>query len=44
LRNIGFDHPLYILPVDHRYSFETKLFGWQDDLTAAETAGIPAAT
>jgi hypothetical protein len=27
--NIGFDQPLYLLPFDHRESFETKLFGWE---------------
>lgn len=26
---IGFNQPLYILPFDHRGSFETKMFGWQ---------------
>jgi ribulose-phosphate 3-epimerase len=25
--NVGFDAPLYILPFDHRGSFETKMFG-----------------
>ena len=24
----GYDRPLYILPFDHRGSFETKMFGW----------------
>ena len=24
----GYDKPLYILPFDHRGSFETKMFGW----------------
>src|SRR5579862_2912194 len=40
---IGFDQPLYILPFDHRGSFETKLFGWHGSLTAAQTAEIAAA-
>ena len=26
--NVGFDKPLYVLPFDHRGSFETKMFGW----------------
>jgi myo-inositol catabolism protein IolC len=41
--NIGFDQPLYLLPFDHRESFETKLFGWQGALSAAHTAEIAAA-
>jgi 5-dehydro-2-deoxygluconokinase len=41
--NIGFDKPLYVLPFDHRGSFETKMFGWHGDLTAAQTAEIAAA-
>ena len=39
----GFDRPLYILPFDHRGSFETKMFGWEGDLSAAQTAEIAAA-
>jgi 5-dehydro-2-deoxygluconokinase len=39
---IGFDQPLYILPFDHRGSFQTKLFGWKGTLTAAQTAEIAA--
>jgi 5-dehydro-2-deoxygluconokinase len=41
--NVGYDKPLYILPFDHRGSFQTKLFGWKGDLTAAQTAEIAAA-
>jgi myo-inositol catabolism protein IolC len=40
---IGFDKPLYILPFDHRGSFQTKMFGWSGSLTAAQTAEIAAA-
>jgi 5-dehydro-2-deoxygluconokinase len=40
---IGFDAPLYILPFDHRGSFETKMFGWTGDLTPGQTAEIAAA-
>jgi myo-inositol catabolism protein IolC len=40
---IGFDQPLYLLPFDHRESFETKLFGWEGELTAAQTAQVAAA-
>ena len=39
----GWDHPLYILPFDHRGSFETTMFGWKGDLDAAQTAEIAAA-
>ena len=41
--NIGFDQPLYLLPFDHRESFETKLFGWEGALSAEHTAEIAAA-
>ena len=41
--NVGFDKPLYVLPFDHRGSFETKMFGWTGDLTPAQTAEIAAA-
>jgi 5-dehydro-2-deoxygluconokinase len=43
MTTIGFDQPLYILPFDHRGSFETKMFGWHGDLNAAQTAEIAAA-
>jgi len=39
----GFDRPLYILPFDHRGSFETKMFGWHEPLSATQTADIAAA-
>jgi len=39
----GFDQPLYILPFDHRGSFETKMFGWHEPLTQAQTDEIAAA-
>src|SRR5438874_5277623 len=39
---IGFDQPLYILPFDHRGSFQTKMFGWKGALTAEQTAQIAA--
>ena len=41
--SIGFDKPLYILPFDHRGSFQTKMFGWKGTLTAEQTAQIAAA-
>lgn len=39
----GFDRPLYILPFDHRGSFQTKLFGWKSPLSDAQTAEIAGA-
>ena len=39
----GFNKPLYILPFDHRASFQTKMFGWKGTLTAGQTAEIAAA-
>jgi myo-inositol catabolism protein IolC len=39
----GFDRPLYVLPFDHRGSFETGMFGWKGALTPEQTAQIAAA-
>src|SRR5262245_28530499 len=39
---IGFEKPLYILPFDHRGSFQTKMFGWKGTLTPEQTAEIAA--
>jgi myo-inositol catabolism protein IolC len=39
----GFDRSLYVLPFDHRGSFQTRLFGWEGRLTAEQTAEIAAA-
>jgi 5-dehydro-2-deoxygluconokinase len=39
----GYDRPLYILPFDHRGSFETKMFGWHEPLSGEQTAEIAAA-
>jgi myo-inositol catabolism protein IolC len=39
----GFEKTLYVLPYDHRGSFETGMFGWHGELTAAQTAEIAAA-
>src|SRR5499427_927922 len=39
----GYDQPLYVLPFDHRGSFETGMFGWKGALTAEQTAQIAAA-
>jgi len=38
--SLGFDRPLYILPFDHRGSFETGMFGWKGPLTQQQTAQI----
>src|SRR5713101_2278905 len=39
----GFDRPLYVLPFDHRGSFETGMFGWKGTLTLEQTAQIAEA-
>lgn len=39
---IGFNESLYILPFDHRGSFQTKMFGWTGTLSASQTAEITA--
>ena len=38
----GFNKPLYVLPFDHRGSFETGMFGWKGALTPEQTAQIAA--
>lgn len=37
---LGFAQPLYILPFDHRGSFQTKLFGWTGTLSPKQTEEI----
>ncbi|HEY1903515.1 MAG TPA: DUF2090 domain-containing protein [Terracidiphilus sp.] len=39
----GYRKPLYVLPFDHRGSFETGMFGWKGALDAEQTAQIAAA-
>src|SRR5260370_29572303 len=39
----GFDKQLYVLPFDHRGSFETGMFGWKGALTPEQTAQIAEA-
>jgi myo-inositol catabolism protein IolC len=39
----GYDQPLYILPFDHRGTFEAKMFDFKEPLTSAQTAEIAAA-
>lgn len=40
---VGYNQPLYILPFDHRGSFQTKMFGWSGTLSPDQTAEIAAA-
>jgi len=40
---LGYDRPLYVLPFDHRGSFETGMFGWKGVLTPEQTAQIAEA-
>jgi myo-inositol catabolism protein IolC len=42
MTTVGFDRPLYVLPFDHRGSFQTKLFGWKGALSREQTAQIAA--
>jgi myo-inositol catabolism protein IolC len=42
MKDLGYDKPLYILPFDHRGSFQTKMFGWPGKLTPQQTAEITA--
>ena len=39
----GYEQPLYILPFDHRGTFQKNMFGWTGALTPAQTAEIAAA-
>ena len=43
MNTLGFDKQLYILPFDHRGSFQKKMFGWQGELSPQQTAEIAAA-
>ena len=40
--DIGYDRPLYILPFDHRASFQKGLFGFSGALNAEQTATVAA--
>ncbi len=40
---VGFDKQLYVLPFDHRGSFQVKMFGWNGPLSAEQTAEIAGA-
>ena len=39
----GYNQPLYILPFDHRGSFQTGMFGWKGALTPEQTEQVAAA-
>src|SRR5258708_39502070 len=39
---IGYDRPLYVLPFDHRGTFQKNMFGWTGTLTDEQTATIAA--
>ena len=40
--DIGYDRPLYIMPFDHRSSFEKGLFGFSPPLTAEQATTVAA--
>ena len=40
---LGYDKPLYVLPFDHRGTFQKNMFGWTGNLTPTQTAEIAAA-
>src|SRR5271156_2802641 len=40
--SVGFNKPLYVLPFDHRGSFQKKMFGWDGALPPEQTAEIAA--
>ncbi|MBV9085821.1 MAG: DUF2090 domain-containing protein [Acidobacteriaceae bacterium] len=42
MNTIGFDKPLYILPFDHRGSFQAKMFGWTGALGPDQSTQIAA--
>jgi 5-dehydro-2-deoxygluconokinase len=39
---IGYDKPLYVLPFDHRGTFQKNMFGWTGALNVEQTAKIAA--
>jgi myo-inositol catabolism protein IolC len=43
MTTLGFNQPLYILPFDHRGSFQKNMFGWDGTLAPEQTAEIAAA-
>jgi myo-inositol catabolism protein IolC len=43
MTSLGYDRPLYLLPFDHRASFQTKLFGWDGPLNSDQMTRVVAA-
>jgi myo-inositol catabolism protein IolC len=43
MRALGFDRLLYLMPFDHRGSFQAKMFGWAGRLTPEQTGQIAGA-
>src|SRR4029077_16951675 len=42
MTDLGFEQPLYILPFDHRGSFQSGLFGWKGALSEEQTERVAA--
>jgi 5-dehydro-2-deoxygluconokinase len=40
--SLGYDQPLYILPFDHRHSYGSEVFGFQEPMTADQIAVVAA--
>jgi 5-dehydro-2-deoxygluconokinase len=43
MNTVGFDNPLYILPFDHRGTFQTQMFGWKGAPTREQSEQITSA-
>jgi myo-inositol catabolism protein IolC len=43
MNTVGFDNPLYILPFDHRGTFQSQMFGWKGTLTSEQSGQITSA-
>ena len=41
IMGIGYDQPLYILPFDHRGTFQKNMFGWTGTLTPSRRRRSP---
>jgi myo-inositol catabolism protein IolC len=39
---LGYDHPLYILPFDHRHSYATEVFGFEEPMSPERIAVVAA--
>ncbi len=39
---LGYEHPLYILPFDHRHSYGEEVFGFHEPLSPEQTAVVAA--